>query len=403
MRANVSFLAPPSNPEGASDWDLTPRLALARFSFEVVGQKLPGLPALFAIFVFSTPDGFLHSPLPMNTHLFWIDHFAPPDQEVLDTFVALTPADCAEVLETLGVPRCEGISYESPENRVFGFGEVVLKFYRPGRWSCAALQDEVQFLEDLREAQIPFVRPISNVGTWRGIHYLAYEAIAEPFKEDPTVLQEDEVRKMVHTVARIHDVGARRTAPNRPSFDPTGMCEGFFEVICNAGFLPTSLQNRYREVLDRLLARFAELGDIPVQRIHGDSSSGNALWRADGPVFLDLDDFLVGPVAIDVSLLSASWRLDSLPVSMDRRERRAIQHQLVLDMYREVRPFPAQWEAVFPLVRGCRGVEFDAWFSARWNEPGFAEHYEDDDISKPQWWEQAIEGLERAVLCQSGW
>ena len=56
---------------------------------------------------------------------------------------------------------------------------------------------------------VPFVRPIGDIGTWRGIHYLAYEAIQEPFDLDPETLDEDSVRKMVHLVASIHDVGAQ--------------------------------------------------------------------------------------------------------------------------------------------------------------------------------------------------
>jgi Ser/Thr protein kinase RdoA (MazF antagonist) len=335
----------------------------------------------------------------MDTRRFWNRHFSAPDVDldVLAAFVALTPLECADVLEIIGAPRAEGIAYESAENRVFGFGGVVLKFYRPGRWSLAALQDEVQFLDDLRDAGIPFVRPIGGVGTWRGIHYVAYEAIEQPFEMDPETLSEDAVRAMVRLVARIHDVGAERDAPNRPRFDAAAMCAGCFDVMCSAGFLPESLQRRYADAIDRLVGKVAALGEIPVQRIHGDCSSGNALWRADGPVFMDLDDFQVGPIAIDIPLLSFPWRLDTLPAEMDRRERRALQHQLVLDTYREVRPFDPKWEALVPLVRGCRDVTFDAWFSARWNEPGFAEIYDDDDITDPEWWRDSIEGLERAA------
>ena len=333
----------------------------------------------------------------MNTRQFWVDHFAPPAPELQKTFVALTPPDCAEILEAIGAPQAVGTQYESPENRVFGFGEVVLKIYRPGRWSRAALQEEVQFLEDLRDADVPFVRPIGGLGTWRGLHYLAYEAVPGPFDVDPKTLDEASVRELVHLAARLHDVGAKRAAPNRPTFDPGAMCAGCFDVIRSAGFLPTAQQGRYGAAIDRIVAQLAALGEIPVQRIHGDLYSGNALWRPQGPVLMDLDDFQVGPVALDLSLLSSSWRLDTLPAALDRAERRAVQHRLVLDLYREVRPFPSEWEPLVPLVRGCRAVEFDAWLSSRWKEPGFAEHYDQDDMTDPDWWRESVEGLERAT------
>ncbi len=119
---------------------------------------------------------------------YWIDHFSSRDADRIDGFVSLTAADCLPLLEDLGLPRVDGVDYESAENRVFGFGEVVLKFFRPGRWSLAALQDEVDFLHDLLDDGLAVVRPIGTPGTWRGIHYLQYETVHPPFDLDPKVL-----------------------------------------------------------------------------------------------------------------------------------------------------------------------------------------------------------------------
>ncbi|MDJ0626703.1 MAG: phosphotransferase [Rhodobacter sp.] len=333
----------------------------------------------------------------METPSFWIDHFTPGDEEIYNRFIALRPADCFEALEEIGAPRIKGVRFESPENRVFGFGDLVLKFFRPDRWSLDALKDELQFLEDLRDAEVPFVRPVGKIGTWRGIHYLAFHTIPKPYETDPKVLKEPDVRKMVHIVAKIHEVGALRDAHARPRFDLRAMCDGSFEIILRNDFLPKTLRKQYKDAIDRLADLAEAFGTIPLQRIHGDSFSGNALWRPDGPVFMDLDDFQMGPTAMDIPLLSFPWRLDTLSDSMDRKERRVIQHRLVLDMYRQVRPFEEAWEPLIPLTRGCRNVLFDAWLSARWNEPGFNEIYEDDDLMDEQWWSGAVKGLERAA------
>lgn len=327
----------------------------------------------------------------------WIDQFTPTDEEIYCRFIAMRPDDCMDVLEELGAPRVRGMRLESPENRVFRYGGVVVKFYRPGRWSLDALQDELVFLEDLRAADIPFVRPIGGVGTWRGIHYLPFQAVPPPFETDPKVLSLPDVRKLVRTVARLHEVGAWREAPARPRFDARAMLEGSFEVIRRNSFLPQHLRARYWSAIHRLIAQVEAFGDIPVQRIHGDSYSGNALWGPQGPILMDLDDFQMGPVAMDIPLLSFPWRLDTLSEDMDRKERRAVQHRLVLDEYRAVRPFDATWEPLMPLTRGCRNVTFDAWLSARWNEPGFNEIYDDDDLLSDDWWTGSIEALERAA------
>lgn len=280
---------------------------------------------------------------------------------------------------------------------MFGFDDVVIKFYRPGRWSHQALKEEAIFLQDLKDAKVPFVRSIRDVGTWKDINYIVFERIKEPYVENRRVLNEESVRKMVHLVAKIHEVGARRDAPARAQFNPRAMSSGCFEVIQKAGYLPKNLVKKYEEVIDKLVSKVEEIGEIPIQRIHGDTYSGNILWKDNDPIFMDLDDFQVGPIALDVRLLSFPWRLDSLSESMDRRERRKIQHKMVLEMYSEVHPFSLEQEKVLPLLGAYQDIQFDAWFSARWNEPGFAESYSDDDITNSEYWTDSIEGLEHSI------
>ena len=69
---------------------------------------------------------------------FWFDHFCAGDRAVIADFIGTGPQDCLPLLETLGLPRVAGINHESAENRVFGFGEVVIKLFRPApcRWQA---------------------------------------------------------------------------------------------------------------------------------------------------------------------------------------------------------------------------------------------------------------------------
>lgn len=333
----------------------------------------------------------------MKTAKDWINHFTINNPELQSKFLNLTASDCEEPLKKLGLKARGGVAYESAENRVFGFEDIVVKFYRPGRWSTEALKEEVRFLKDLEKEKVSFVRLIGDLNSWNGLNFIIFEKVKGPVINDRNVLDEDSVRKMVHLVAKIHEVGRKRVSIHRAQFNPQAMSEGCFEVIKKAGFLPVSLRKRYAAVIGVLVDKFQLLGDIPVQRIHGDTYSGNILWKPEGPIFMDLDDFQVAPIALDVRLLSFSWRLETLPESMDRRERRKIQHNMVLDMYREVSAFPAIQEKVLPLLGAYRDIQFDAWFSARWNEAGFAENYKDDDITKKQYWEDSIEGLEDSI------
>jgi Ser/Thr protein kinase RdoA (MazF antagonist) len=328
---------------------------------------------------------------------YWINHFCSEDTELQSLFLNLSIESCSEILVSIGRSNSEGITYESAENRVFGFQDIVIKFYRPGRWSLRALEEELQFLEELHDGNVAFVRPIGKVRTWNGLHYIVFERIKEPIIDKKNVLDEDSVRKMVHLVAEVHKVGRKSNTTDRPIFNPKSMSEGCFEIIKKEGYLPHSLYDRYEAVINQLISKVNSFGDIPVQRIHGDTYTGNVLWKPEGPIFMDLDDFQVGPVAIDVKLLSFPWRLDRLSEDMDRRERRDIQQQMVLKFYREVSDFPKEWEKLFPLLSVYRDIQFDAWFSARWRDPGFSKQYEDDDITQEGWWLDNIQGLEDLI------
>jgi Ser/Thr protein kinase RdoA (MazF antagonist) len=81
-----------------------------------------------------------------------------PDKEN-SAFAALQPEHILEVLEALSF-RCDGrfLALNSYENRVYQVGieeqrPVVAKFYRPGRWSDAAIIEEHEFNNELRTAE----------------------------------------------------------------------------------------------------------------------------------------------------------------------------------------------------------------------------------------------------------
>ena len=101
-------------------------------------------------------------------------------------FHSLTPEKVLEPVEKALEIRCTNLCrpLNSYINRVFELeGEdgrgLVAKFYRPGRWSEAALQDEHDFLHDLRGEEIPVVPPLVHVdgktlGSFHGLHFAVF-------------------------------------------------------------------------------------------------------------------------------------------------------------------------------------------------------------------------------------
>lgn len=81
-----------------------------------------------------------------------------PDSSITaSNFSTLTPDSVLNALESLGL-RCDGrmLALNSYENRVYQIGiedgpPLVAKFYRPGRWTDAAILEEHAFVEELVE------------------------------------------------------------------------------------------------------------------------------------------------------------------------------------------------------------------------------------------------------------
>src|SRR5207245_2613529 len=79
------------------------------------------------------------------------------------TFFALTPDRVLDAVEVGGL-RCTGrcLPLRAFENRVYEVElederRLVVKFYRPGRWSRETILDEHAFLADLAAAEVPAV------------------------------------------------------------------------------------------------------------------------------------------------------------------------------------------------------------------------------------------------------
>src|SRR5512132_4540828 len=100
------------------------------------------------------------------------------------SFHTLTPDRVLDAVEVGGL-RCTGrcLPLRAFENRVYEVEldderRLVVKFYRPGRWSRETILDEHRFLEDLVAAEVPAVAPMDlgngqTLNEAGGIYYAA--------------------------------------------------------------------------------------------------------------------------------------------------------------------------------------------------------------------------------------
>src|SRR5207244_107855 len=78
-------------------------------------------------------------------------------------YAQLTPNLILDAIESLGF-HCTGslLALNSYENRVYQIGiedaqALIVKFYRPQRWSSAAILEEHQFSLELAQHEIPII------------------------------------------------------------------------------------------------------------------------------------------------------------------------------------------------------------------------------------------------------
>ena len=209
-------------------------------------------------------------------------------------YSGLTPDVVLNALESVGLP-CDGslLALNSYENRVYQVGiedapPVVAKFYRPGRWSDAAILEEHDFVRELHEREIPVVAPLALAGG-KTLHAAAgFRFAAYPRRggRAPELDKPDTLQWMGRFLGRIHAVGATKPFRERPTLDIASFGEASRDYLLGHGFLPDDLLAAWRSVADQALDGvrrcYDRAGAVVAIRLHGDCHAGNVLWTEDG-------------------------------------------------------------------------------------------------------------------------
>src|SRR5438067_9124465 len=217
-----------------------------------------------------------------------VGHYSPVvPGDLTASFFALTPDRVLDAVEVGGLRstgRC--LPLRAFENRVYEVElederRLVVKFYRPGRWSRETILDEHRFLLDLVAAEVPAVAPLDlgNGQMLYEVEGIAYAAFPKVRGRTLDELDAEIRRRIGRTISRMHAVGASRDAPQRPRLEVTRYIFEPLEVLMAGRFIPEGLAPRYRDVAVRIAEAAAKLlATARVQRIHGDLHWGNILW-----------------------------------------------------------------------------------------------------------------------------
>ncbi len=298
---------------------------------------------------------------------------AMPADDADDTlaFRQLGPADILDSIEALGF-LTDGrlLALNSYENRVYQVGiedgpPLVAKYYRPGRWSNEAILEEHAFAQELAEAEIPVVAPMSIDG--RTLHHVGGFRLAVYRRHGGHAAELDDarlLRQIGRFTARLHNCGARESFRHRPTLDIESFGDASREFLLDEGFIPDELATSYDTLSADLLARaercFEVAGGARDLRLHGDLHPSNLLVRDEQVHIVDLDDARMGPAVQDLWMFLSGDREEQTPQLVE-----------LLAGYTEFRPFEARELRLIEALRTLRIMHYAAWLARRWEDPAF--------------------------------
>jgi Ser/Thr protein kinase RdoA (MazF antagonist) len=315
-------------------------------------------------------------------------------------YSGLTPDAILSALESLGL-RCDGrlLELNSYENRVYLLGmedgeSLVAKFYRPARWTDAAILEEHAFVQQLADAEIPVVPALllndttlhqyndSTLNLAEGMRFAVFpkQGGRAPELGDPETLE-----WMGRFIGRIHAIGALQPYTERPTLDIATFGTEPRDYLLANDFIPPDLHAAYTSVVAQALENvancFERAGNVQQIRLHGDCHPGNVLWTegkdSRGPHFVDFDDSRMGPAIQDLWMLLSGERGDKTRQLSD-----------VLAGYEDFCEFNPRELHLIEALRTLRLIHYSAWLARRWDDPAFpkafpwfnTQHYWQDRI-----------------------
>ena len=287
----------------------------------------------------------------------------------------LTPDLVIRAVESLGYETDARIfGLNSYENRVYQIGisdgsHLVVKFYRPGRWSLDQILEEHQFSKELAALEIPVIPPIEleeqSVFEFEGFHLAVFPLfIGRPLELDNFA----NLLVMGRFIGRIHSVGTEANFVNRLEINIDRFAKQSRDFLLDNDFIPSDLTVAYETLSQDLISKvetcFGNHGAIKKLRIHGDCHPGNVLWKDNAPNFVDFDDTMNGPAIQDL------WMM--LSGSRDQKQAQLLE---LVKGYNEFFHFPVTELSLIESLRTLRIMNYSAWLARRWVDPAFPRNF----------------------------
>jgi len=290
-------------------------------------------------------------------------------------FSTLPPDRVLNAVESVGF-RSDGrlLALNSYENRVYQIGleegaPLIAKFYRPKRWTDAAILEDHSFVQELVDHEIPVVPAmLLNGKTLHTFEGFRFSVFPKHGGRAPELEGRSTLEWMGRFLGRIHAIGSLKPYQERPTLDIKSFGEQPRDYLLSHEFIPADLDTAYRSAVDLALESvrycFTRAGEVASLRLHGDCHVGNVLWTDQGPHFVDFDDSRMGPAVQDLWMLLSGDRADMVRQLTD-----------VLAGYEDFCDFNERELHLIEALRTLRLIHYAAWLAHRWDDPAFKQAF----------------------------
>ena len=316
------------------------------------------------------------------------------EDNISHPYEQLTPDCILDALEKVGFePSGSLLALNSYENRVYQASLedgrfVIAKFYRPNRWSDAAILEEHAFSDELVQQEIPIVAPLSIKGKtlfeFKGFRFAVFPRQGG---RAPELEQPETLKQIGRFLGRLHSVGASRPFNDRPKLTVQNFGFDSLKFLLDNNFISPEVRTNYQHAAEEALQLVSDHYQAILPRnirLHGDCHPGNLLWTDSGPHFVDLDDCRMGPAIQDL------WMLLS-----GTNDEMSSQFRNILEGYETFFEFDLAELTLIESLRTLRILHYSAWLARRWDDPAFPLHF--PWFNSPRYWEEQMLTLREQI------
>ncbi len=258
-------------------------------------------------------------------------------------------------------------------NRVFELEEkaskkrLIVKLYRPKRWTKKMIEEEHSFVRDLFDNDNHVICPIAIDGktifVTEGLMFSLYEKMGgralDEFDKDGWI-------NIGTLIGKMHLLSSKRKSSNRIVWKPSVATKEHLETILSSDAVPLDFIDPLTTTINSFIKTSTPLFvDEKFILLHGDCHMGNFIHRpGEGTYILDFDDMCIGLAVQDL------WML--LPDSVDNSLQEI---NWFIEGYKVFNNFEYSQIKMIPYLRAMRMIHFASWCAVQKYDPSFQKNF----------------------------